>query len=274
MLKYFLIVLALVTVTVDALHGMRGYRPLNEKAKCVNPHSEASLVNTYRYLRSNTSWFRARNYMTDNKMDIKKVVFDGEKEQREKEIAASKGFKEPEALQVDACVNINAKNSYGTTALMQAAIEGQWEVIALLIEKGADINAKDKYGNSAFLLAAESGHKKAVVLLIEKGANVNAKNSFAETALMKAAANGHKEVVSLLLEKGADVNAKDFVGGTALTEAAKKGCNKEVIGDLLENGADIKAKGRSGNAALIADHMLFIYCPLTFFTLWVYVLAH
>ena len=48
--------------------------------------------------------------------------------------------------QLDAGVDVNAKDWLGGTALLEAAIKGHKEVVELLIAKGADVNAKDKYG--------------------------------------------------------------------------------------------------------------------------------
>ena len=46
--------------------------------------------------------------------------------------------------QLDAGVDVNAKDWLGGTALLEAAIKGHKEVVELLIAKGADVNAKDK----------------------------------------------------------------------------------------------------------------------------------
>ena len=50
--------------------------------------------------------------------------------------------------QLDAGVDVNAKDWLGGTALLEAAIKGHKEVVELLIAKGADVNAKDVDGKT------------------------------------------------------------------------------------------------------------------------------
>ena len=51
---------------------------------------------------------------------------------------------------------------YGTTALMEAARDGQAECVELLIEAGADVNIQNKRGKTALILAAHKGYDKIV----------------------------------------------------------------------------------------------------------------
>ena len=61
--------------------------------------------------------------------------------------------------------------------------------------KRADVNAKTSYGWTALHLAAAKGHTEIVRLLISNKADVNAKTPDGWTALHWAAKNGHTEVV-------------------------------------------------------------------------------
>ena len=144
-------------------------------------------------------------------------------------------------------VNINARSYHGYTALMWASEYGNLEAAKLLIENGADVNAKDKYGDTALI---EAGHLEVVKLLIENGADVNVENEFGENALMRASEYGNLEKVKLLIEKEADVNAKNEDGKTALMRASREG-HLEVVKYLIENGADVNAKSNNGWTALM-----------------------
>ena len=148
---------------------------------------------------------------------------------------------------------VNAKNSIGSTALIEASLAGNKELVELLIEKGALVNDKTDSGMTALIWASYAGHKEVAKLLIEEGADIDAKDNEAQqgkTALIWAIQKGHNEVVELLISKGADIEAKDKTNGnTALTMASA--CNrKEVVELLISKGADVNAKNNAGFNAL------------------------
>jgi len=125
--------------------------------------------------------------------------------------------------------------------LIQAAQDGNLPAVQTLLEEGADVNAKDTYGFTALMTAAQKGHTEIVKLLLEKGADVNARNT-SGTALCAALRGGHTDIVKLLLEKGADVNAEMIDGGTTALMMASRNGNTEVVKLLLKKGADVNAK--------------------------------
>src|SRR5512134_2345858 len=97
--------------------------------------------------------------------------------------------------------DINAKDRYGQTALMNAAHAGQVELVRLLVEKGADLNVTAKYNLSALMLALITHHVEVARLLIEAGADLNIRSSanfYGRSALFLAEAGGHSEIVVLL----------------------------------------------------------------------------
>jgi len=151
--------------------------------------------------------------------------------------AAEWGRVEIVNLLLDNGANVNTKIDGGQTALMRASGAGRLDVVKLLLEKGADVNAKVKLGGTALTLAAGRRHLNILELLVEKGANVNAKTGKSDsTALMHAAFQGDLEVVKLLLDKGADVSAKDNGGKTALMGASEMG-HTAIVELLKANGA-------------------------------------
>jgi len=180
--------------------------------------------------------------------------------------------------------NVNTKDEWDRTALMEAARNGCESIVQLLIDNGADvknstalISAVGCYGND------EDKKERIVMLLIRSGANVNAKDKQGRTALMEAARNGCETIVPLLINNGADVknstalidavesygndedkkerivmllirsranvNAKDEQGRTALMEAARNGYEK-MVQLLIDNGTDVNAATMAIRAAV------------------------
>jgi ankyrin repeat protein len=61
--------------------------------------------------------------------------------------------------------NIHARDNYGRTVLIWAALHGTEEVVALLCEMGADPGIKDKGGNTALTEAKNKGRSRIASLL-------------------------------------------------------------------------------------------------------------
>ncbi|ORY80553.1 ankyrin, partial [Neocallimastix californiae] len=149
--------------------------------------------------------------------------------------------------------NVNTKDEWGRTALMEAARNGCESIVQLLIDNGADvknstalISAVGCYGND------EDKKERIVMLLIRSGANVNAKDKQGRTALMEAARNGCETIVPLLINNGADVkNSTALIdaGRTALLEAARNGYEK-MVQLLIDNGTDVNAATMAIRAAV------------------------
>ncbi len=112
--------------------------------------------------------------------------------------------------------NVNARNKYGETALMKAAIIGQLDVVKCLVECRADLDVKDGVGRTALIKAVIWGQLAVVKCLVELAADLEAKDGDGRTALMKAARFGYIKGVKYLVECGADFEAKDKDGRTAL----------------------------------------------------------
>jgi len=165
--------------------------------------------------------------------------------------------------------DVNSKDEYGVTALIDASFAGHKEIVELLIIEGADLNAQDNKGDTALMNAAIKGHAEIVELLIVNGADVHVKDNLGNTALIDAAKYGREatcDVMAILIDFGADINAKNKYGITPLMNAAQWG-QTENAACLISEGADINLKS---NAFLqFFKEQLSVYAPLrAYFSVW------
>ena len=181
-------------------------------------------------------------------------------------LASENGNTETLDMLLDRGIDVNIKNSWGFTALMELCflrrIESRAIVGAtLLLDRGADMNVKTKKerslcheGTTALMLASRSEYTDFVNMLLDRGADVNATDNFGNTALMLASHFASTEIVNILLDRGADVNATDKFGNTALIMACKwRGYKPEgIVSLLLKKGADVNANDRWKTTALMA----------------------
>jgi len=79
----------------------------------------------------------------------------------------SKGKMETENTSV---LNLEQKNSYGCTALMEAARFGRVDIVALLLDHGANLESKNFLGETALIRAACYTQDGVVNLLLARGA--------------------------------------------------------------------------------------------------------
>ena len=93
--------------------------------------------------------------------------------------------------------------------LIEAAEEGNLDLIRKQVEMGVDIDAFDFPTGTALCAAAENNQIESVKLLIELGADLEKTDDspMPMTALFKAVSEGHYEMARLLLENKADPNA-------------------------------------------------------------------
>jgi hypothetical protein len=148
--------------------------------------------------------------------------------------------------------DVNAKDKYGATALIDASLQGQKEIVELLILEDADLDARDNQGDTALMHAALKGHVEIVELLVSNGADVNVKDKSGNTALIESAKYAREsacEIIALLKDNSAGVNAKNNFGLTAVIYAALGG-HAENVACLIAEGADVNAKSYSGETAL------------------------
>lgn len=114
-------------------------------------------------------------------------------------------------------VNLSAKTSKSETHMVHIAVKGNNpELIKYLITKNIDINIKNSAGSTPLHLAAIYCYPKILDLLIENGAEVQAENSKAETPLHYASKRNCFSAVTSLIEANANPHKKDQKGKLAL----------------------------------------------------------
>ena len=107
-----------------------------------------------------------------------------------------------------------------------------------LIGAGADVNLRDEYAVTPLMQACITGEEEVVRLLLGAGAKTNCLNIKGESPLVLAAGGGSVGVVRQLLAAGAQIDDGITKGWTALTEACRLG-QVEVVLELLAAGASV-----------------------------------
>jgi ankyrin repeat protein len=125
-------------------------------------------------------------------------------------------------------VNVDARNRFGDTPLMGAALEGHLDIVRKLRARGAAVDGR---GWTPLIYAATGGRDDVVAYLLDQGASVDATSPNGTTALMMAVRAGRGSTVELLVRRGADVNHRNENGVSAL-DWAKRG-NEAAMEQLL-----------------------------------------
>lgn len=115
-------------------------------------------------------------------------------------------------------------NSQGL--LVSAAADGHDILVKLLLErKEVDVNVRNSIGTTALLSAAAYGHESTVKLLLDRNEiDVNARDFLGQSPLFRAVRNQISSIVELLLATdGIDVNIPANDGLTPFSFAAERG---------------------------------------------------
>ncbi|KAI0867423.1 ankyrin repeat-containing domain protein [Hypoxylon argillaceum] len=152
---------------------------------------------------------------------------------------------------------INAQwGEWKATALHSTTPHDYAEAAEALLQKGADINAEDSFGSSALLLACARGSKNLVRVLLSRDADPNKGMRVAPrwTPLQVAAHSGRSDLVRLLLDAGAFVAASNKELGSPLHLAVGNMVKEsqqayyEVVTLLLDYNVDVNSQ-RSADGA-------------------------
>lgn len=143
----------------------------------------------------------------------------------------------------------NTEDGLGKLPLIEAAkFRGPNAYFELLLNYGADINAKDNRGDTALICSVDKSYR-VVEFLLSKGANVNVKNSQGDTPLTRAASIGKINNVKILLENGASIDDLNGFNMTALVLAIREG-HFDIVKLLIEAKASTHIQNIVGTNAL------------------------
>lgn len=137
---------------------------------------------------------------------------------------------------------------YNTNSEINSAIlAGDHVRVAHLVRSGEDLEKPDTFGRSALLNATIEGQNEVVELLIEHDANVCTIDLEHWTALHFAAQNYDPKICQILLDAGATIDAANSHGNSPLWVAEMRSAGRtELQGILIAYGANRFLKNNSG----------------------------
>src|SRR5262245_48944491 len=159
-------------------------------------------------------------------------------------VAAEIGSLDAMKMLIDRRADVNARNTYGSTALMWSVTDPK--KVRLLLDHGADVNVAARSGRTALIVASFANPSAEVVrMLLAKGASVAVMDQRKVTPLNAATFGNDTATVRLLLDASADVNTADtFIGLTPLINASGNR-NLEAVKLLLAKGANVNAVSKT-----------------------------
>ena len=158
--------------------------------------------------------------------------------------AAAIGSVDAMKMLIERRADVNAVNTYGSTALMWSVTDAK--KVRLLLDHGADVNVAARSGRTPLIVAAFANPSADVVrMLLAKGANVTVMDQRKVTPLNAATFGNDTATIRLLLDANADVNTADtFIGLTPLMNAAGNR-NLSAVKLLLAKSANVNAVSKT-----------------------------
>jgi uncharacterized protein len=141
----------------------------------------------------------------------------------------------------------------GGQAALLAAAGGEDDPagVELLFRYKAKVNARGRLGRSALLNACMAGNADIVAALLDAGADVNVRDEHAVTPLHEAARAGANAVLARLAARAPDPQAQDGSGRSALAVACQSSsANRDTVRTLLALGVDPTLAAADGRTPL------------------------
>ena len=126
-------------------------------------------------------------------------------------------------------------------ALSEASLQGHQRLVDLLIDEGCPLDYPDADGNTALHHASRGGFLNIAKSLIIGGASINASGPHGQTPLHLAMEVPHQNVVMLLVQHRANINARDALSQTPLHIGAIRG-NAAMCKHLVDEGAQLDSR--------------------------------
>lgn len=137
-------------------------------------------------------------------------------------------------------IDVNKEDSNGITALIEACIQGNQEIVTLLLNSGCPAQPSPGFRHTPLRGSAICGHAHLIPILLQSGADPNALSEGKRTALMGACflregvakENSIKCVKALLKDSRTNPTIKNSFGETAIQLAKVRGYEETI--ELLE----------------------------------------
>lgn len=114
------------------------------------------------------------------------------------------------------------------TPLMNAALDGDTNIVRAFLSAGVEINEQNINGRTALMLAVINRHLETVKMLLSEGADTNFRSSDGATALSLAASGGDGAMMSALMNHRADVRAESTRANAPAAKLAARNVHQGV----------------------------------------------
>lgn len=161
-------------------------------------------------------------------------------------------------LILDHNADIEAKDSLGLTAAVEAVGNDNRAMLSLLLDRGADVNITELrksppllYGSDSLLHFAARDERRVdiVQFLLDRGADVNTRNMHGRSPLHFAATHSTSTILDCLVDHGALLDIADEDGVTPLMSAVQEH-RLETLTSLIKRGARLDIMDSTGKSPL------------------------
>jgi hypothetical protein len=137
-----------------------------------------------------------------------------------------------------------------TQSLSREILYGTFASVSALVNRGADVNEKDTWGYTPLIQATIINNLPIAQLLLSKGAKIDLRDITGQTALQWAVNRRYQTLCSLYLDHQADPNHYSADGQPIMVNPILRG-EHDLIQLLIVKGADLEFPQNYINAKLI-----------------------